>query len=214
MAYYKLERVLTDLARSLKRTERLAACAERWAGAPHRCIPKFSAWHQVTVTELAFLQAFLAWEAFLEESFILHLLGKRPPKGRAPVRYVTPPNRSAAETLVIPLGRRYASWTTTGTVIARAEQFFRRGDPYASALRGSQYALDEMQTIRNAIVHSSTHSQRQFQGLTRGRLGTYQRGLKVGEFLSMPVPGCSPPESFLEQYLDRLRFVADTIVPT
>jgi hypothetical protein len=36
----------------------------------------------------------------------------------------------------------------------------------------------------------------------------------VGGFLNTPVPGASPPRSFLEFYLEKIEFVARRIVPS
>ena len=213
MAHYQLSTVLKEFVAQLRRTEGLASCAPRWASQSHRCVPKFSTWHQETVMGLAFLQAWLAWEVFLEESFILYLLGKKPPKGSGPVRYALPPNRSTADSLVVPVGRRYADWRAENAK-ARAKQFFRDGEPYVSALDSQQHALDEMRTVRNAIAHSSRYSRQQFEGLTRRRLVTHPRGLTAGKFLALTVPGSSPPESFLEHYLLQLRLLASSIVPS
>ncbi len=215
MAHYKLSTVLADLVKSLNRTEQLAAAAQQWAlVATPRGVPKFSSLHKEMVTELAFLRAFLAWEAFLEESFILYLWGKRPPKGYPPRRYVSPQNRKVAEQLIVPEGRDYVDWTAASKVISRAERFFRDGKPYSSALRAQQHMFDEMKAIRNAIVHSSSSSWEKFKSLTRKRLlGTYPHNLTVGGFLAMTMSGASPPESFLEFYLSNIRLAAERIVP-
>ena len=60
------------------------------------------------MTELAFFRAFLGWEVFLEESFILYLAGQKPSRGRAPYRYTFPPNQKTAMDWLVPEGRPYA----------------------------------------------------------------------------------------------------------
>lgn len=79
------------------------------------------------MTEMAFLRAFLAWEVFMEESFILYLNGQRAPRGRALRRHAFPPNLRTAMEWVIPEGRSYASWTIPDHISTRAERFFRGG---------------------------------------------------------------------------------------
>lgn len=215
MAHYKLTTALATLTRSLDRTEQLAAAAQQWVlAATPRGVPRFSSHYAEIVTEMALLRAFLAWEGFLEESFILYLLGKRSPKGYPPRCYVSPHSRKVAELLVVPEDRPYVDWTAVGKVVDRAKRFFRDGKPYSSVLKAQQYRFDEMKTIRNAIVHSSSHSWERFKSLARRRLlGTYPHNLTIGGFLAMTVPGSSPPESFLESHLSQIRFAAERIVP-
>jgi hypothetical protein len=173
----------------------------------------FSTRDKELITELAFLRAFLAWESFLEESFLLYLLGKKPPKGRQPRRYAQPPTRKVAEELLIVEGRRYTDWTRADMVVERSQRFFRNGEPFFGALKSKQAFLEDVRTIRNAIAHSSKRSQQAYQRLVRKELATYSPSTTIGRFLSTPNPRVSPPESFFETYIASLTFVAETIVP-
>ncbi len=166
------------------------------------------------MTELAFLRAFLAWETFLEESFILYLSGQAPPRGHGPHRYAFPPNQRAATEWVVPEGRRYARWTVATEVSARAERLFRSGRPFAPVLRGNQNVLDEASTIRNAIVHESMSAQEKFANVARTKLGALPPNLTVGRFLVTTVPTSAPPISFLELYVGKIEFAARKIVPS
>ena len=86
---------------------------------------------------------------------------------------------------------------------------------YTDALSGRRLFFEEMITIRNALAHSSQHSQEQFKQLVRSKLsGSYPPNLTVGGFLSMTIPSTSPPESFLDDYLDNLSTLAGLIIPT
>lgn len=213
MAHYKLSTTLAALVTGLNRTEQLAAAAQQWTSVrTPRGVPRFSTHHKEIVVELAFLRAFLAWEGFLEESFVLYLLGKAPPRGISPTRYTDPPSRVVAEQLASE-GRDYTDWTSVSAVTGRAERFLRDGRPYSPVLKSQQYSFDEMKTIRNAIVHSSTYSSRQFERLVRRKLGTYRPNLSVGGFLTITVPSSSPPESFFGSYVGQIRLAAERIVP-
>jgi len=176
-------------------------------------VPKFSVQHKELVIELAFLRSFLAWEAFLEESFVLYLLGKKPPKGSPPKRYASPPTREIAHQLAAE-GRDFADWTAAAKVSERAERFFEGGKPFSPVLNSRQYRFEQMKTVRNAIVHSSLFSEESFKRVVRGILTTYPPNLTVSGFLAMTVPASSPPESFLESYLREIRFAAQRIVPS
>jgi len=165
------------------------------------------------MTELAFLRAFLAWEAFLEQSFILYLLGQRAPHGRAPHRFAFPLTQRAAMEWVIPEGRQFAEWTHAMHVSSRAEKFFKDGRPFATILRPQQNAFDEARCIRNAIAHQSTSAREKFEELVRNKLTTLPVNLTVGGFLSTTIPGSAPPVSFMEFYLGKIDFSAQQIVP-
>jgi hypothetical protein len=165
------------------------------------------------MTELAFLRAYLAWEVFLEETFVSYLVGMRAPRGRAPRRYAFPPNRRAAEQWVVPEGRPFAKWDAVA-VANRADRFFGGGGPYTSAIRSHQSALDEMKTIRNAVAHESQNAQEKFETLVRVKLRSLPPRLTVGSFLLATVAGSTPATSFLDSYLSKLQLIASLIVPT
>ncbi len=165
------------------------------------------------MTELAFLRGFLAWETLLEESFILYLLGQKPPRGRAPHRYAFPPSQRAAVDWVAE-GRPYARWTIAKDVSARAERLFRDGRPFAPVLRENQNLLEEARIIRNAIAHESTSAQERFENFVRIKLGTLPPNATVGSFLGTTVPTSAPPVSFLEFYFGKIEFTARQIIPS
>jgi len=162
---------------------------------------------------MAFLRAFLAWEVFVEESFVLYLTGQSPPRGKAPRRFAFPPDFKTATEWVIPEGRAYAGWTVPQHVSNRAERFFRDGKPFAAVLRGNQTTLEESRTIRNAIAHKSMGARDKFEALARPKLGgILPPNLTVGAFLGTTVPGSAPPISFLESYVAKIESAAGLIV--
>lgn len=163
------------------------------------------------MVELAFLKSFLAWERFLEESFVLYLLGKRAPRGRKPHRFAVPPDTRAARDLISG-NRPYAKWDG-GATLERANVFFRGGRPYTTAIEPRRHLLHEAQTIRNAIAHESQRARQQFETLVRTKLGTLPPKATVGIFLTTAVPGSVPAQSFLEYYLYGMESVACQIVP-
>jgi hypothetical protein len=74
--------------------------------------------------------------------------------------------------------------------------------------------LNEARTIRNAIAHDATSAQEKFEAVVRVKLGTLPPGTNVGNFLTRPVPGVAPPQSFLEWYVEKIETIAEQIVPT
>jgi hypothetical protein len=211
VAQRQLRTVLADLLRSLQESRRLASDAYQWSLPGAR--PHISRSRRDHLTEMAFLRAFLAWEVFVEESFVLYLLGQRAPRGRAPFRYAFPPNQRAAMDWVVPEGRAYAGWTVPAHVTNRAERFFRGGRPFAQVLRGNQSLLEETRIIRNAIAHRSMSAHDKFESFVRTKLGVLPPRTTVGSFLLTINPVITPPASFLESYIGKIDLAAKLIVP-
>lgn len=210
----KLLNVVASLKNNLNETEKLAEAAEQWAVASFPpSVPKFLSRHKEIVVKFAFLEGFLAWEAFLDESFTLYLLGEKPPKGRRPQLEHPATRRKDAERLIIGADRKYADWTKTGELRKRSKTFFRRNDPYDLPLKANNRSFEEMNVIRNAIAHRSTHSQEEFKKLVRNFFKTYPPNLTVGKFLRLSVPNVTPQQTFMNYYFGNVVTTAELIVP-
>ena len=161
--------------------------------------------------ELAFLRVFLAWEVFVEQSFLLYVMGAAPLKGRRVHRFVFPPSRNVAEEWLTD-GRDYATWSSAAAVGQRAQRYFREGRPFTGVLRRNQNFLDETRFIRNAIAHRSGDAQDKFEAMVRNKLGALPPNATAGSFLAATVPGVAPPLTFWESYTKKLAQLADLIV--
>jgi len=166
--------------------------------------------HYEMIIELAFLRGFLAWETFLEESFILYLMGKKSPSGYVPKRFVIPKNRKHAEEFTS-AEARYADWTAIDVVIKRADRYFTSGEPYASALKNRTSRFNDIKTLRNAIAHSSKYTREKFKVLVRRQLTYYPAGLTPGGFLVKGLLTVTT-RTFLEDYLDTILQAAKEVV--
>ena len=212
MALRKLRTVASEFRKDLRANKRLAADAHHLSlPSPQGKRPLFSRHRRDSITELAFFRAFLSWEAFLEESFILFMLGQTRPRGRSPVRYAFPPTQRAAADWVAE-GQRFARWSRAAEVSSRAERFFRDGKPFSPVLRGNQNVLDEIRIIRNAVAHSSKSAQEKFKMLVRNKLGVVPPDLTVGNFLGTTIAGSTPPISYFDDYVSQIEFAASRII--
>jgi hypothetical protein len=214
VASTSLRGVRATLLRNINDSRKVATDAYTWSAAASGARrPFISTARRGAMTELAFLKAFLAWESFLEQSFMLYMLGRKPPGAAAPARYAFPPSLAHASAWVVPEGRRYATWTNPTDISVRAERFFHGGRPFATTLRAHQNILEEARILRNAIAHASSSTQQKFENLVRRKLGTLPPNCTVGSFLGLTVPRTSPPQSFFDFYTDRLRTCATQVVP-
>jgi hypothetical protein len=212
MAAPKLVSVLVTFLRTLDEARSISNDALKWS-VPKRGATKaqITVRRRDTFTEVAFLRAFTGWEIFLEQTFLLYLIGHKAPKAAQPARYGFPPSLVHASEWCAD-GKDYGKWNV-GDVRKRAERWFHGGVPYTPVFQGQQSSLDRLITIRNAIAHESSTARGKFENLVRTELGTLPPNTTVGGFLLLTVPTVTPPTSFMESYLDKLEFVAKSIVP-
>jgi hypothetical protein len=162
------------------------------------------------ITELAFLQIFLAWEDFLEESFVRYMCGGKAASGYRPNLYVSPSCLDHAYDIL--RGQKaFIEWSNAGEVLRRARLFFRDGEPYDPAIAGALQEFEEMRILRNGIAHHSATANGQFENLARALLGYRPRGLVPGLLLAS-VHSASG-QTFLRRYSDIVKTVAAQIVP-
>jgi hypothetical protein len=216
MRHFKHELVFRDFTSNLQQSRRLVFAARQWTALPIGSIrPRFTILHRNLLIEMAFLRCFLAWERFLEESFILYLLGKKPLRRRHPPRCrVSPSSWSNAFQMMLPeVGPQFVDWVNLQRVRARASRFFVNGEPFETALTARYYLFGEMQILRNAIAHRSQSSQNRFHSLVQSKLSSVPPNITAGTFLETAIAGSHPPQTYLDQYLDGLLASAMTIVP-
>jgi hypothetical protein len=160
---------------------------------------------------MAFLRAFTSWESFLEDTFLLYLLGHKPPKGAPPRRYGFPQTPDAAAEWCTD-GKPYAKWHVND-VQRRANRWFKDGKPFTPALQSQQSRLMQLVSIRNAIAHESDSAKGKFENVVRTELGAVPPNTTVGSFLMTTKPNTTPPISFLEFYVSEILRAAQNIVP-
>jgi len=145
------------------------------------------------VVEMAFMRMFLAWEDFLEESFVHYMTGAVPAHGRKPVPIVVYGEIEHARKVVYGNGRKYTDWCEPSRVIDRAKLHFKKGEPFASAVAGASVHLMRMRTIRNRIAHRSTWAHEQFKGLLSEFYGSAATITTPGRALLAPPPPAAMP---------------------
>jgi hypothetical protein len=213
MANRTLDTLLFNSVKEFEGAIQLTARASVWQGElQHFHRARFKKEHYTQIVELSFMRAFLTWEGFLEEAFILYLLGKKSPNGYKPVRHATPTDRQHAIDLLAS-DTRHTDWTAPERVVNRATRFFKAGRPFRRAIRPQTNLLANLKTIRNALSHESEEATEKFENLVRNELGFLPPGMNPGIFLATLKPHHTPPRTYLQFYAETLRLMAETIIP-
>lgn len=174
-----LRRVLSELEHS----ERLYSSSNAIRPASPRVYRPMS-WRQADeVVELAFLKAFIQWEAFQEEIFEVYLQGKPTAGGRSLSRYVTPRDPAHARRFYVDRRGR-SDWSAADLVLDRASLLLRGGGTFRRALMRRRSDLDSAKVIRNAIAHAGQEAWEKYDKHVRGVVGFHPPGLSVGGFLA------------------------------
>lgn len=126
--------------------------------------------HKADVISLSFVKLLLAWEEFLEESFLRLLITKniRGVKSLLNVR-----TKNEAFKIIKGDGRQFIDWADVKRVRERAKIYFKNGKPFEYYLAAGSLHIDRMRIIRNRIAHRSEFSRKQFEDLVRQLFGAY-----------------------------------------
>ncbi|MHB8742210.1 MAG: hypothetical protein ACYC9L_03715 [Sulfuricaulis sp.] len=213
MASKSLEALLSSTVESLDDSVELMSRAEIWhTHLRYHGAARFTKRHYSQLVELAFLRTFLTWEGFLEEAFILYLLGHATKKGYQPKKYVAPADRQHAGELLL-ADSIHVDWTAPDRVIRRAKRFFKAGDPFVAGINPRIQELNNMKTIRNVIVHASSSAGEKFKTLVRNELTYYPQRMTPGEFLGTVKAGINPPSTYFTYYTNHFRNMVELIIP-
>ncbi len=169
-----------------------------------------------SILGLVLLQSHLAWEEFLERTFVRYMCGASTDVGYAPtlLQQVQPNHASAMTRLLQRCGGRqgnYVKWDDA-SVTNYARHFFTQGDPYVNSIQGITAQSNGLVTVRNRIAHRSEHSHNQFRAVVRDRFTYVPRGMTPGRFLASAAP-FGGPGTMLEHYISAYKTAATQIVP-
>lgn len=133
--------------------------------------------------ELAYLRVFIAWEAFLEQTFIRLLCGYTHSRGQEPLAAnITYAKTIEDATKLVLNGRDYILWHDPNKVLRRAQNFFVNGR-FEITLASSSTRIGWYSAIRHRIAHSQDHAKFQFDAATMRLSARRYRGGRPGRFL-------------------------------
>jgi hypothetical protein len=146
------------------------------------------------LNELRFVRATLAWEDFLEQSFVCFLRGSRSILGHAyPLAVPIASSFSTAQALAIGV-RPFGKWLNETWALGRATALFNGPHPYAPL---ASPIFPSIRKVRNRIVHRSANVSVEFRDLVIHVCGSSRPGLSPGMFLSEHEHGVVRLESYL-----------------
>lgn len=177
--------------------------------------PKLSSKEVELIAEFSFLNIFVAYETFMEQSFLRYMMGGEASRGYKPKRYVLPKDEEHARRITLQDYTSYADWSTPDKIKRRAEYCFKNGEPFKPNIDLFTQTIQDIKTIRNHITHSSFDAKDKFEDRARFYLGTLPPGseLKVGTFLLLRNARSSGEQNFIEFFCDQLKEFSNRIVP-
>ncbi|MFQ3246476.1 MAG: hypothetical protein ACI9SP_003128 [Arenicella sp.] len=137
------------------------------------------------IAKSCFLEVFIAWESFLEDSFVKYLRGKYSSLQTRPKRFAQPVDDAHANKMIIG-NNRFADWSNPETVKKLASIYFRDGEPYRTSLNSIADDLNQMKTIRNSCAHSSATTQQKLDALATRIISGVNNDIHVGDLLTSP----------------------------
>lgn len=167
--------------------------------------------HTSAGVESAFLDAFKAWEVFLETLTIAYLTGEPDIDGNPAPSVMTVSDPEICRKIVNG-GRSFVSWAKIDEVKKRFAIFFEFEPSTLDALLDSGAAeLREMAICRNAIAHSSGSAYDNLATLWMKKFGRSRSPLRSADILLLPYEP-NPPLTWFDRYMQALEDVSQNLV--
>lgn len=201
-----LAQVLQEFKTSVAQCDNLVVNAHK---ADANGVPVLPAIDQQQITTAAFLNMFIAWEGFLESSLMDLMLGATTTNGKAPTKYVAPPDIKAAQGILKGI-LSYFDFAKHDNVIRMVKLYFKDGYPYEPHLSSINSDLSDLRAMRNACAHISSTTQTSLEALALRIFGKPQTGITVYRMLTAIVPKSGGNTVFVT-YRSKLLVTAELI---
>jgi hypothetical protein len=165
-----------------------------------------------SIIEWAFVRVHAVWEGFLESCFVVYMLGGKTMSGFAPIRYVFPNDEQHALGMIL-AGRDFFLWTAPEALRRQSVLCFQDGNPFWKILGEATTELQEVNTLRNYILHRSRVSEEKFKSLVRDKLLTVPLNVTPASFLLTARSGTAK-RTYFAHYCNKLTIVSNKIVPS
>jgi hypothetical protein len=164
--------------------------------------------------EMAYLRMFVAWESFLEETFLRTMCGYES------AQYIPifksgqsrqPNLKDAFQALLFP-GQDYLLWHNPKRIKRWAESWFDQG-PHELVIASNLSRLEWLGAIRHRIAHGSKDARTKMDKATTGLAGRRYAGSSPGRFLRSWNEASQPRERWLYTIRSELSGLAGQISP-
>lgn len=118
------------------------------------------------ITIAAFLNFYVAWESYLEASFVAFMVGTPTTSGAVPGRYAMPPDVSAAQRMLIGINK-YFDYGNHDFLRKIAKIYFPNGYPFEPHISSISSDLADLKTMRNASAHLSSTTNASLEALAQ-----------------------------------------------
>ena len=163
------------------------------------------------IVEYTILRLFGKWEKFLEDIFIEYMLGGHSQHGDSVNRYVNPLDKEHAYRIIQNVNL-YPDWSDVGKILTNARNFFENGGAF-EILKTIKSEITSLKKVRNAIAHTSTRAQKEFENLVQGKVGYLPEGILPAKFLIEFKTGRRRNDpTYFEHYISYLRNTAKILV--
>jgi hypothetical protein len=163
------------------------------------------------ICESAFLRIFIAWESFLENSFVDYLLNEPSILNKRPAKWVNPINKEHAQEIIIGT-KPYMDWSNPETIRKMSQIFFHEGYVFNTTLSAIKNDLMDLRAIRNSTAHLSSSTSGKLDGVSCRILNTPSSNYTAYRLLFSVDPRSGAANlSVLDRYLQILDVAAEEI---
>jgi len=162
------------------------------------------------ITIAAFLNMFIAWETFLEDTLAHLMAGAATISGTMPVKYVSPLSHSDAKAMIIGT-YRYFDYANHDNVKKMVRIYFDRGYPFDPPISGIFSDLADLKTMRNSSAHMSSSTQIALETLALRIFGAPKHGISLYQLLTAVDPRSATGETVFLAYKNKLIVTAELI---
>jgi hypothetical protein len=173
-------------------------------------VPLLPPLDQRQITVAAFLNLFVAWETFLEESLANFMAGSPTISGQVPIRYVSPPTVNEARRFIIHV-QRYFDFGNHDNVRKIVSMYFDNGYPFEPHLSGLSTDLSDLRTMRNASAHISSTTQAALEALAQRIFSTPRPGIDLYSLLMAIDPRSTSGNTVYAESREKLLVVAGLV---
>ena len=153
-----------------------------------------------------YLDAVTSLENLIENLFIGLLVGSVAPTHSGINPRVTFKSPLIAREIVLG-GRNYVDWLPFDHTEKRSKAFFRNGAPFTNLEKADKGQMDRFLSVRHAIAHKSSHSQRVFEQRVIGSAPLTNREKTPAGFLRS-VFRVAPVQTRYESLMDDMQIIA------